>query len=53
MADTGYGLYGMVYVEQRGVVGIQIGTYVGMDTGWPTAFHTERLVVSFHSVHVG
>lgn len=43
----------MVDVEQGAVVGIQVGTHLGMDARGPFALAAQLLVSALHAVHVG
>ena len=53
LLDTGQGIDGVVDVEQRAVVGIQVGTHLGMDARRPLALLAQVEVGALHAVHVG
>lgn len=49
----GHGINRVVYVEQPGMVGIEIRARLGVKARRPHAFLAYREVVSMHAVHVG
>ena len=49
----GHGIYSMVDVQQLGVVGVEVGTYLRMDTAGALALLTNIGVAAMHAVHVG
>ena len=51
--DARQGINGMVDVEQRTVVGVQVGAYLRVDARGALALHAAVLVASLHTVHVG
>lgn len=53
LLDTGQGIYGMVDVQQRTMVGIQVRAYLRVDARRALAALAEGLVFSVHAVHVG
>ena len=53
LLDTGQGVDGVVDVEQRAVVGVQVGTHLGMDARGPLALLAQVEVGALHAVHVG
>ena len=53
LLDAGQGIYGMIDVEQRTVVRIQVGAYLGVDARRAFAFPADGLIPSLHAVHIG
>ena len=53
LLDAGQGVDGAVDVEQRTVVGVEIGTHGGVDTRGAPAAAAALRVASVHPVHVG
>ena len=53
LLDAGQGIYGMIDVEQRTVVRIQVGAYHGVDARRAFAFPADGLIPSLHAVHIG
>ena len=51
LLDAGQGIYGMIDVEQRTVVRIQVGAYLGVDARRAFAFPADGLIPSLHAVH--
>ena len=52
LLDARQGIHGPVNVEQRTMVGIQIGTYGRMDAGGTFALVAQVFVPPFHAVHI-
>ena len=53
LLDTGEGINGAVDVENRTVVGIEVGAHRWRDARRPFAAGAERLVFPVHHIHVG
>ena len=53
LLDTGQGIDGVVDVEQRAVVGVQVGAHLGMDARRPLALLAQVEVGALHAIHVG
>ena len=53
LLDAGQGIYGMIDVEQRTVVRIQVGAYLGLYARRAFAFPADGLIPSLHAVHIG
>ena len=53
LLNAGKGIDGMVDIEQLGVVGIEVGAYLRMDTAGALALLAGIEVATVHTVHVG
>ena len=51
--DAWQGIDGVVDVEQLGVVGVEVGAYLGMYAAGAAAFLAGTEVASVHAIHVG